>query len=114
GGQSWTSLRGQVAAAEVPERGRLVLERLAQAEAGVHGIPVDEVHFHELGAVDTLVDVVGAVTLLDELRVERLVCSPLPIGRGVVPTEHGVLPLPAPATAAPLGGAPPLRRHPHP
>jgi len=106
GARSWASLREQVAAADVPEQARRVLERLAEAEAGVHGIPVDEVHFHELGAVDTLVDVVGAVTLLDELRVERLVCSPLPIGRGVVRTEHGVLPLPAPATAALLVGAP--------
>jgi pyridinium-3,5-bisthiocarboxylic acid mononucleotide nickel chelatase len=104
--RSWASLREQVAAAGVPERARRVLERLAESEADVHGIPVDEVHFHELGAVDTLVDVVGAVTLLDELRVERLVCSPLPMGRGVVRTEHGVLPLPAPATAALLVGAP--------
>jgi pyridinium-3,5-bisthiocarboxylic acid mononucleotide nickel chelatase len=106
GERSWASLREQVAAARVPERALRVLERLAEAEAGVHGIPVDDVHFHELGAVDTLVDVVGAVTLLDELRVERLVCSPLPMGRGVVRTEHGVLPLPAPATAALLVGAP--------
>jgi pyridinium-3,5-bisthiocarboxylic acid mononucleotide nickel chelatase len=106
GERSWPSLREQVAAADVPERALRVLERLAEAEAEVHGIPVDEVHFHELGAVDTLVDVVGAVTLLDELRVERVVCSPLPSGRGVVRTEHGVLPLPAPATAALLVGAP--------
>jgi len=106
GERSWPSLREQVAAAAVPERALRVLERLAEAEADVHGIPVEEVHFHELGAVDTLVDVVGAVTLLDELRVERVVCSPLPSGRGVVRTEHGVLPLPAPATAALLVGAP--------
>jgi pyridinium-3,5-bisthiocarboxylic acid mononucleotide nickel chelatase len=110
GGRSWRSLREQVAAAglseSVRERSLRVLERLAEAEARVHGIPADEVHFHELGAVDTLVDVVGAVTLLEELRVERLVCSPLPAGRGVVRTEHGVLPLPAPATAALLVGAP--------
>src|SRR5262249_17832787 len=106
GERSWASLREQVAAASVPERALRVLKRLAEAGAGVHGLPVDEVHFHELGAVDTLVDVVGAVTLLDELRVERLVCSPLPMGRGVVRTEHGVLPLPAPATAALLVGAP--------
>jgi len=106
GERSWPSLRDQVAAAAVPERALRVLERLAEAEADVHGIPVEEVHFHELGAVDTLVDVVGAVTLLDELRVERVVCSPLPAGRGVVRTEHGVLPLPAPATTALLAGAP--------
>jgi hypothetical protein len=106
GERSWASLREQVTAAAVPERALRVLERLAEAESEVHGIPVDEVHFHELGAVDTLVDVVGAVTLLDDLRVDRVVCSPLPTGRGVVRTEHGVLPLPAPATAALLVGAP--------
>jgi uncharacterized protein (TIGR00299 family) protein len=106
GERSWPSLREQVAAAGVPERAMEVLRRLADAEAKVHGTPVDEVHFHELGAVDTLVDVVGAVTLLEELHVERLVCSPLPAGHGVVHTQHGVLPLPAPATAALLAGAP--------
>ncbi|HEY2218429.1 MAG TPA: nickel pincer cofactor biosynthesis protein LarC [Gaiellaceae bacterium] len=110
GERNLRSLREQVTAAgiseSVRERSLRVLQRLAQAEAEVHGVPVDEVHFHELGAVDTLVDVVGAVTLVEELRVERLVCSPLPMGRGVVRTDHGVLPLPAPATAALLVGAP--------
>ena len=106
GGRSWPSLREQITAAAVPERALRVLERLAKAEADVHGMTMDEVHFHELAAVDTLVDVVGAVTLLDELGVARLVCSPLPAGRGVVHMEHGVLPLPAPATAALLVGAP--------
>src|SRR5436190_19825379 len=110
GERDWPSLRAQVAGATTSERVRerslRVLQRLAEAEAEVHGIPVDDVHFHELGAVDTLVDVVGAVTLIEELRVERLVCSPLPMGRGVVRTDHGVLPLPAPATAALLVGAP--------
>jgi hypothetical protein len=110
GSRTFRSLRDQVAAADISEsvreRSLRVLQRLAQAEAEVHGVPVDEVHFHELGAVDTLVDVVGAVTLVEELRVGRLVCSPLPMGRGVVRTDHGVLPLPAPATAALLVGAP--------
>src|SRR5436190_2829876 len=108
--RNFRSLGEQVAAASISDsvrkRSLRVLQRLAEAEAEVHGVPVDEVHFHELGAVDTLVDVVGAVTLIEELRVERLVCSPLPVGRGVVRTGHGVLPLPAPATAALLVGAP--------
>ena len=82
-----------------------MLLHLAEAEGGIHGVPPEEVHFHELGAVDTLVDVVGAVTLLASLGVERLVCSPLPLGRGTVRTAHGVLPLPAPATARLLRGA---------
>jgi len=110
GARSWRALRAQLVEADLGERVRdrslAVLERLAQAEASVHGIAVEDVHFHELGAVDTLVDVVGAVTLLDELGIERLVCSPLPLGRGVVRTAHGVLPLPAPATTALLAGAP--------
>jgi len=106
GERSWHSLREELRAAAVDARALAVLERLAEAEAEIHGVRVDEVHFHELGGADTLVDVVGAVTLLDELGVERLVCSPLPAGQGVVRTAHGVLPLPAPATAALLIGAP--------
>src|SRR5438477_4122278 len=108
--RSWTSMRAQLASADLDERIRErslgVLQRLVEAEGAIHGVPADDVHFHELGAADTLVDVVGVVTLLGELGVERLVCSPLPAGRGVVQTEHGALPLPAPATAALLVGAP--------
>lgn len=77
-----------------------VLERLARAEARVHGIPVEKVHFHEIGAVDTLVDVVGFVAGLEHLDVERVYASPVPLGSGFVQTEHGLLPVPAPATAA--------------
>jgi uncharacterized protein (TIGR00299 family) protein len=110
GERTWRSMREQLAAAElddrIRERSLAVLTRLAEAEAAVHRVQPDDVHFHELGAVDTFVDVVGAVTLLDELDVERLVCSPLPAGRGVVQTAHGALPLPAPATAALLVDAP--------
>jgi hypothetical protein len=107
--RSWVSIRDQVSAAELGEsvrsRALSVLRRLAEAEGGIHGVSPEEVHFHELGAVDTLVDVVGAVTLLASLGVERLVCSPLPLGRGTVRAAHGVLPLPAPATARLLRGA---------
>jgi uncharacterized protein (TIGR00299 family) protein len=110
GERSWRSMREQLIAADlddrVRERSLRVLQRLAEAEGAIHGVEADDVHFHELGAVDTFVDVVGAVTLLDELGVRRLVCSPLPSGRGVVKSAHGVLPLPAPATAALLVGAP--------
>ncbi|HEY1367896.1 MAG TPA: nickel pincer cofactor biosynthesis protein LarC [Gaiellaceae bacterium] len=106
----WPSIRGMLEDADldgrVRERSTRVFARLAEAEASVHGVAPEEVHFHELGSVDTLVDVVGAVTLLHELGVERLVCSPLPAGRGVVRAAHGVLPVPAPATAALLVGKP--------
>jgi uncharacterized protein (TIGR00299 family) protein len=110
GPRSWRSLREQLAAAELPQRARerslAVFARLARAEGAVHEVAADEVHFHELGAVDTLLDVVGAVTLLEELGVTRLVCSPLPVARGVIQAAHGSLPLPAPATVQMLLDAP--------
>lgn len=80
-----------------------VFERLARAEAKVHRTNVDEVHFHEVGAVDSLCDVVAACAALDYLGV-RLSCSPLPLGRGFVECRHGKLPLPAPATVECLVG----------
>ena len=82
-----------------------VLRRLAQAEAAVHGVGVEQVHFHELGAVDTLVDVVGFVCALERLGITAVYCSPLPLGGGTVHTEHGRLPVPAPATLALLAQA---------
>jgi uncharacterized protein (TIGR00299 family) protein len=87
------------------ERALGTLARLAQAEAAVHGAPVEDVHFHEIGAVDTLVDVCGAALLLDDLAVEEVACSPLPYTRGLVESGHGVLPVPAPATVELLRGA---------
>lgn len=80
------------------KRSALIFERLAKAEAKVHRQPIEKVHFHELGAVDAIVDVVGAVTGLDLLGIEALFSSPLPGGSGMVETEQGILPVPAPAT----------------
>jgi hypothetical protein len=82
-----------------------VFTRLAAVEAKVHGVPIDDVQFHELGGVDALVDVCGAVQLLDSLGIGRVVCSPLPLTRGFVSGGHDVLPVPAPATAELLRGA---------
>jgi len=75
-----------------------VFQRLAEAEASVHGVAIEEVHFHEVGAVDAIVDIVGTCAALHLLEIDTIICSPLPAGRGEVQTAHGKLPLPAPAT----------------
>ncbi len=92
--------------AEVKEQSLAVFSALARAEAKVHREPVSQVHFHEVGAVDAIVDVVGTVAGLFALKVDRVLCSPLPLGRGEVRCEHGLLPVPAPATLALLEGVP--------
>jgi pyridinium-3,5-bisthiocarboxylic acid mononucleotide nickel chelatase len=83
-----------------------IFEKLAAAEARAHGIPIDEVHFHEVGAVDAIVDVVSSVFLLEHLGVERVVASPPRLGYGTVNCAHGQIPIPAPATAFLLEGSP--------
>jgi uncharacterized protein (TIGR00299 family) protein len=89
----------------VVERTRRVFERLARAEAAVHGVAADEVHFHEVGAVDAIVDIVGTVTGLELLGVEAVYASAVPLGSGSVESRHGTLPLPAPGTLAILAEA---------
>lgn len=84
----------------VVRRSCAVFRRLAEAEARVHGGEPGEAHLHELGTLDTLVDVVGSVAGLEMLGVERVYCSAFPSGSGVIRSEHGLLPVPAPATAA--------------
>ncbi len=90
----------------VKHRASAVFKRLATAEARVHGVSEDRVHFHEVGAVDALVDIVGTVAGFYELGIAELHCSALPMGQGTVDCAHGTLPLPAPATVQLLRGVP--------
>jgi pyridinium-3,5-bisthiocarboxylic acid mononucleotide nickel chelatase len=83
-----------------------VFRRLAQAEGRVHGISPEQVHFHEVGALDAIIDIVGVVIGLDYLGIQELICSPLPLSRGWVHCQHGSLPLPAPAVCELLQGVP--------
>ena len=103
-GLGWQDFAGMIdgSALEpaVARRSRNVLRRLAEAEAAVHGATIDDTRLHELGSLDTVVDVVGSVAGLELLQVERVYSSALPSGSGTVKSEHGPLPVPAPATAA--------------
>ena len=97
----WCELRerinGSSLAAPLRQRVLAVFEALADAEAAVHGTNPEAVHFHEVGAIDSLVDVVGVCAALEHLQVSSLLCTPPPAGRGTVATAHGVLPVPVPA-----------------
>ncbi len=93
-------------APEIVDRAGKVFTRLAEAEAKVHDVALEKIHFHEVGAVDTIVDIVGVLIGLHHLGVEQLICSPLPMGHGLVRCDHGNLPLPAPAVCELLKDVP--------
>ena len=108
--RTWGNVRSVLAAADLPEpiRARAIgaFSRLAEAEARIHRIGVERVHFHEVGAVDAIIDVVGVCAGLHLLGVESLSCGPVALGTGMVKALHGFVPIPAPAVVELLRGAP--------
>ena len=91
---------------EVKQRSLDIFERIADAEALIHGCPREKVHFHEVGGIDALVDIVGTALCVDYLKIDGVIASPIPVGRGFVTCQHGILPVPVPATLGILKGVP--------
>jgi pyridinium-3,5-bisthiocarboxylic acid mononucleotide nickel chelatase len=87
-------------------RARTLFRRLAEAEAAIHDVPIERVHLHEVGALDSIIDIVGASFAIEWMRADRIVSSPLNLGSGMVDCAHGRFPVPAPATARLVAGVP--------
>jgi pyridinium-3,5-bisthiocarboxylic acid mononucleotide nickel chelatase len=109
-GRGFTEIKQIIEQSGLSERVRrdsiAVFTKLGEAEAKIHGKGIEEIHFHEVGAVDAIVDIVGACICLELLRIEKVYCSPMPTFTGTVEIAHGTFPLPAPATVEILKGAP--------
>jgi uncharacterized protein (TIGR00299 family) protein len=88
------------------DRAKALFQRLAEAEAAIHQMPIERIHLHEVGALDSIIDIVGAVFGLEWFGAETIICSPLNVGGGTVRSAHGIFPVPAPATIKLLGDAP--------
>jgi pyridinium-3,5-bisthiocarboxylic acid mononucleotide nickel chelatase len=110
GHKAWADIRADLMGSrldsDVRTHALAIFELLAKAEAKVHGVAVESVSFHEVGAVDSIVDIVAAAQLLSLIRADRWTSAPLPIGSGRIKAAHGILPVPAPATALLLHGLP--------
>ncbi len=108
--RTWREIRALLSGPGLPSgiaaRAGRIFGRIARAEAAIHGLPEDEVHFHEVGALDAIVDIVGAAWAVERLGAEEIFTRPPPMGSGLVASEHGPLPVPAPATLALLRGLP--------
>ena len=90
----------------IKKRSKKIFYNLAKAESIVHNIAMEEVHFHEVGALDAIIDVVGSIIGIETLGIKKVYCSPLPMGKGFVSCTHGVIPIPAPATVELVKGIP--------
>lgn len=91
---------------ETEDKALRIFKKIGEAEGKIHGLPLEEVHFHEVGAVDSIIDIVGTAILLDQLEIDAIKSSPIPTGGGNIHIEHGVYPVPAPATLEVLRGIP--------
>jgi pyridinium-3,5-bisthiocarboxylic acid mononucleotide nickel chelatase len=105
-----SEIKGIIASSKLADgiktRANMIFQRLGEAESKIHNIPIETVHFHEVGAIDSIVDIVGACIGLDALRIDRILASPLHVGSGTFKCAHGVYPVPGPATAELLRGVP--------
>lgn len=99
-------IEGSPLADDVKAKSLAVFQALAEAEAKVHGVPVEAIHFHEVGAIDCILDIVGTIWCLKYLGIEQISASALHVGSGFVRCAHGIMPVPAPATAELLAGIP--------
>ncbi|HDM67123.1 MAG TPA: nickel pincer cofactor biosynthesis protein LarC [Thermoplasmatales archaeon] len=91
---------------KIKETSKQVFHRLALAESKIHGVDINEVHFHEVGAIDSIIDIVGSIIGLEKLGTKEVISSPLPLGKGFIKCSHGIIPIPAPATVEILKGIP--------
>ena len=90
----------------IKERSKKIFMTVGEAEAKVHGTTIDKIHFHEVGAIDSIVDIVGCAVLIDLLNIDKIYSSTVPVGSGFVKCDHGIMPVPAPATIEILRGVP--------